>query len=117
MATISDGSTTITPTLRLNASDSYASRNIVHELLGGGVAITFGGEPKRTGTLDLYFNSETSANTAYAFLKNGYVFQLADTDAPTLNMNFVIAGNISREWNTDTLNSWLISFDFQEVQP
>lgn len=117
MATISDGVTTITPTVRLNAADSYASRNIVHELLGGGVAITFGGEPKRTGSLDLFFNSETDANTAYQFLKNGYVFQLADTVASTTDMNFVIAGNISRAWDGSTLNSWLVSFDFQEVQP
>lgn len=117
MATITDGVTTITPTVRLNASDAYESRNIVHELLGGGVAITFGGEPKRIGTLDLYFNSEASANTAYLFLKNGFVFQLADTDAATLDMTFVIAGTISRKWDGETLNSWLVSFDFQEVQP
>lgn len=117
MATITDGITTITPTVRLNAADSYASRNIVHELLGGGVAITFGGEPKRNGTLDLYFNNEANANTAYQFLKDGYVFQLADVDAPTTDMNFVISGSITRAWDGETFNSWLISFDFQEVQP
>lgn len=117
MATISDGVTTITPTVRLNAADSYSSRNIVHELLGGGVAITFGSAPLRTGTLDLYFDSEAAASTAYAFLKDGYVFQLADTAASTTNLNFVIAGNISRAWDASTSTAWLISFDFQEVQP
>lgn len=117
MATISDGVTTITPTIRLNVADAYASRNVVHELMGGGVAVTFGGEPKRTGNLELFFNSETSANTAYLFFKNGYVFQLIDADAPTSDMNFVISGSIARAWNGDTLNSWLLSVDFQEVQP
>lgn len=117
MATISDGVTTITPTIRLNAADSYQSRNTVHELLGGGVAITFGGLPMRTGNLELFFNSESAASTAYEFLKNGYVFQLEDPAAPTLNMNFVMSGNISRAWDGETFNSWLVSFDFQEVQP
>lgn len=117
MATISDGVTTITPTVRLNVSDSYDSRNVVHELMGGGVAITFGGEPKRTGSLELFFNSEASANTAYLFFKNGYVFQLTDTEAPTSNMNFVVAGKISRAWDGQTVHSWLLSVDFQEVQP
>lgn len=117
MATISNGVTTITPTVRLNATDQYESRNIVHPLMGGGVAITFGSEPKRTGTLDMFFNSETAVNTAYSFFKNSFVFQLTDTDAPTTNMTFVIAGAIKRAWDGTTSNGWLLSVDFQEVQP
>lgn len=117
MATISNGSSTITPTIKLDANDAYASRNIVHELMGGGVAITFGGLPKRTGTMALYFNNEAASKTAYDFFVNGYVFQLTDTDAPTTDMTFVISGNIGRRWGGTSLNEWILDVSFQEVQP
>lgn len=117
MATISDGVTTITPTVKLTAEDAYESRNIVHSLLGGGVAITFGAEPKRTGTLELAFTSETEANEAYTFFRDGYVFQLDDPAAPTTNMNFVLSGNLSRSWDSSTRTVWVLNVDFQEVQP
>lgn len=116
MATISNGVTTITPTVKISYADSYESRNIVHPLLGGGVAVTFGGTPKRTGTLELIFSNETDANTAYVFFRDSFVFQLTDTDAPTTNMNFVVAGNISREWVDSSISIWQLSIDFQEVQ-
>lgn len=116
MATISDGVTTITPAIRVSYADKYESRNVIHPLLGGGVATTFGSEPKRVGTLTMVFRSETAANTAYQFFKNGYVFELTDVDAPTTNMVFVVAGGISRELNNDTFNVWQLDVDFQEVQ-
>lgn len=116
MATISDGVTTISPAMRVSFADTYESRNVIHPLLGGGVAATFGAEPKRTGTLSMVFRSEGAANTAYLFFKNGYVFELVDDDAPTTNMVFVVAGGISRELNGDTFNVWQLDVDFQEVQ-
>lgn len=115
MATISDGSTTISPPAKLSAADAYESRNIVHELLGGGVAVTFGAEPLRTGTLAMYFADETSCAAAYLFFKNGYVFELTDVDKPSTNMYFVVAGAIERELQTDTRDAWILSVDVQEV--
>ena len=115
MATISDGSTTISPPAKLTAAESIQSRNIVHELLGGGVAVTFGADPLRTGTLAMYFGDETSCEEAYLFFKNGYVFELTDTDKPSTNMYFVVAGSIERELQMDTRDGWILSVDVQEV--
>jgi hypothetical protein len=115
MATISNGSTTITPKAKLTAEESVDSRNLVHELLGGGVAITFGGAPLRTATLEMYFDSETESAEAFELLKDGYVFELTDTDAPTTNMFFVIAGSIERSRDMATDSAWLLTCDVQEV--
>lgn len=115
MATISDGSTTISPPAKLSAAESIESRNIVHELLGGGVAVTFGPEALRTSTLAMYFADEASCEAAYLFFKNGYVFELTDTDKPSTNMFFVVAGAIERELQTDTRDGWILSVDVQEV--
>lgn len=116
-AIISNGSTTISPTIRLNAATSYESRNIVHELLGGGVAVTFGEYPLRTGELQLLFTSEASAAAAVAFFKDGYVFELTDPDVSTLNVYFVVTGEFGYELQEDTLNAWLVTIQYQEVIP
>jgi hypothetical protein len=115
MATISNGSTTITPKAKLTAEESVDSRNLVHELLGGGVAITFGGAPLRAATLEMYFDSETESAEAFEFFKDGYVFELTDTDAPSTNMYFVVAGSIERSRDMDTDTAWLLTVDVQEV--
>lgn len=115
MATISDGSTTITPLARLTLEESQESRNEIHELLGGGVAVTFGEYALRTGNLSLFFDNETASKSAYDFFKNGYVFEITDVDAPTADMFFVLAGSLTRTKVDELRNAWLISVDVQEV--
>lgn len=115
--TVTDGSTTISPILRLDRSNVYETRNKVHELLAGGVAVTFGGQPLRSGTLSLLFASETAAQACLQMHLNGYVMQVADTSAPTLDMTYVVAGNLGAEKVEDTTDAWLVNVDVQEVQP
>ena len=117
MATLSNGSTTITPTLRLTASATVTSRNKIHELLGGGVAVTFGAAPLRTGTLELFFDTETAADAAETFHRDGFVFAITDPDNPSLNMNYVVAGSIERTLDPETRRRWLLKIDIQEVTP
>lgn len=93
------------------------SRNKVHELLGGGVAITFGAEPLRTATLKMLFESETAAAAAETFLRDGFVFQLTDTSVSTTDMYFTIAGRITRELDMDSAATWTVEADIQEVLP
>lgn len=117
MATVSSSTGSFTPKVRYTAGDSYQSRNIVHELLSGDVAVTFGGEPRRTGTLNFMFDNGTDAYTAYLIMRDGYVFELNDfDDIGTSPLYFVVAGNISREWDDATTDTWTLSVDFQEVQ-
>lgn len=108
---------TFSPYLRLNAETTISSRNQVHELLGGGVAVTFGGSAQATTSLELLFTSQADALDAYTQLNTGHIFQLTDGTKSSLNMYFSVAGSIKREYVIDTEDTWLITVDVQEVTP
>jgi len=108
---------TFSPYLMTTATRSIASRNQVHELLGGGVAVTFGGSNTATATLEMVFTSEAAALDAYNQLNTGHVFQLTDYSKTSTSMYFSIAGTITREYVTETEDTWLVTCDVQEVVP
>lgn len=105
------------PYLRMSAETTIATRNIIHELIGGGVAVTFGGDAKATFTLDMLFTSETASLTAYTQLNTGHIFELTDYSKTSTSTFFVIAGAITRTYVTDTEDTWTISVDVQAVNP
>lgn len=114
--TISNGATTITPWLRLTANATWPSRNTVHDLLGDGVAVTFGSEALRRTTLDLLFATEAAAAAAVTFHRAGHVFELTDAANPSTNMHYVVNGSLRYELDRDTARRWLVRIDVQEVQ-
>lgn len=105
------------PYLRLTAQQTISTRNIVHELLGGGVAVTFAGDGLGSTTLEMLFTSEAASLDAYNKLNSGHIFQLTDYSKTSTSMYFVVAGSISREYLTDTEDTWIINVDVQEVTP
>jgi hypothetical protein len=114
---ISSDAGSFSPYLRLNANQTIESRNVVHELLGGGVSVTFGGDSKATTTLEMLFTSEADSLEAYTQLNEGHVFELEDYSKTSTSTFFVVAGGISREYITESEDTWLISVDIQEVVP
>lgn len=106
-----------TPTLRVTAAEKIASRNVLHELIGGGVAVTFGGAAKSTETFEFVFKSEAAALDAYTKLNTGHVFQLTDSNKPSTNRYFSVVGNLQREFQGDTADVWIVSVDTQTVVP
>lgn len=105
------------PLLRITASQTISSRNIIHELLGGGVAVTFGGDSPATSTLDMVFSSEADSLDAYTQLNTGHIFELTDYSKTSTSMFFVVAGNLTREYVIESEDTWVISVDIQEVTP
>ncbi len=105
------------PLLRLSASATIDSRNIIHPLLGGGVAVTFGGDSQATSTLEMLFTSEAASLDAYTKLNTGHIFQLTDYSKTSTSMYFVVSGGITREYLTESDDTWLITCDVQEVTP
>jgi hypothetical protein len=105
------------PYLRLNAEQTIESRNVVHELLGGGVAVTFGGEAKATTTLEMLFTSEADSLDAYNKLNTGHLFLLTDYSKTSTSMYFSVAGSINRQFLPETEDTWTITVDVQEVTP
>lgn len=114
---ISSDAGDFSPYLRLTAEQSIGTRNIIHELLGGGVAVTFGGDTLATATLEMLFTSEADSLDAYTKLNTGHIFQLTDYDKTSTSTYFVVAGSITRTFEVDTPDTWTISVDIQEVTP
>lgn len=105
------------PYLRMTATATIASRNVIHELLGGGVAVTFGGDSPSTSSLDMLFTSEADSLEAYDQLNTGHIFELIDYSKTSTSMFFVVAGNLTREYVVESEDTWLISCDIQQVNP
>lgn len=105
------------PLLRMSAEATITSRNIVHELIGGGVSVSFGGDAKATSTLEMLFTSEADSLDAYTQLNTGHIFQLTDYSKTSTSTYFVIAGSITRTYVTESEDTWTISCDIQEVTP
>lgn len=115
--TITSDVGTFSPYLRTSAEETISSRNIIHELLGGGVAVTFGGDSLTTSTLEMLFTSEADSLEAYTILNNGHIFELTDYDKTSTSTYFVVAGTISRSYEIESNDTWTITVDIQQVTP
>lgn len=108
---------TFSPYLRTTAEQDITSRNTIHELIGGGIAVTFGGETLTTSTLEMLFTSEADSLDAYTQLNTGHIFELIDYSKTSTSLFFVVSGNITREFLTESNDTWTISCDIQQVIP
>lgn len=116
-ATITSDAGTFSPVLRLTASQAASTRNVLHELIGGGIAVTFGEDSGVTHTLEMVFTSETDSEEAFSQLRAGHLFELTDTDKPTTSMYFVLSGTVERAYQVDSVDTWIITCDIQQVEP
>lgn len=119
MATISDGTTSIHPALVLGYESTRTSRNRMHRILGGGIAVSLGAADLRAGTLELFFPLEADAAAAEALHSAASSFTLTEPDRTTVEMAYVLAedGELSRELDEDTRDHWVVSIEYQEVIP
>lgn len=105
------------PLMRISAEETIASRNVIHELLGGGVAVTFGSDSLATSTLEMVFDSEASCLEAYTQLNTGHVFELTDYSKTSTSMFFVVSGSMQREFIIESSDTWTLTVDIQQVEP
>lgn len=119
-ATISagDGSGTTTPLeVLMPYQTSWAGRNIVHDLIGGGIAISLVTPRPRSGTLALLYATEDDAFGCAQLHTAETTFTLTETERPHLSMTYVIdSGGVTVELNEDR-DTWQVSIAFQEVTP
>lgn len=116
MATISSstGSNT-TPDLILGYSTSRESGTIVHEIIGGGIAVTLSGAAPRSGILQLLYLSESDAFAALEMHSVPATFELSDVDRSPVSMTYVAAGPISLTLSEDR-ERFEVSISYQEVE-
>lgn len=118
MNIITHGATTIAPDIIDGFDSRRDSANIVHEILGrSNPDITFRPAGLRTGTLTLVFASETESAAAENVHVSGTVFTIVSTDRATIQMTYVVQGEISRKLDAETRDAWVVEIGYQEVTP
>lgn len=117
LITVNDGTaTTTSPALVLGYDTSRESLNIVHDIIGGGIAVTLIRPRPRQGTLELFYTTEAGAFAALSLHSRESTFTLSDTDRPAVSMTYVADGSMSLSLDTETRTRWVLSVGYQEVE-
>lgn len=118
MTSISDGTTTLTPTLIDGYRSVRRAGNIVHPIIANAwPAVTLRPAKPRTGTLSMLVMSLSDALAMDALHSTESTLTLVDGDLPGLNMTYVASGDITVELDDRTRLRWWVRVDFQEIQP
>jgi hypothetical protein len=93
------------------------SRNVIHDLIGGGVAVSLVAPRPRAGELGLLYADEMLANACAQLHTAETTFTLTETDRPTVSMTYVVDGTITIALDEDTQDDWIVTIGYQEVTP
>ena len=114
--TITDGHTTVTPTLVMGWQTSQDTRNIVHPIIGSSNPdVTIKPSNLRTGEMSLLFDTYVQADLCRALHANAAVFQLYTDDFPAANMNYVVFQEVKLTLEETGQRYWIVNIQFQEV--
>lgn len=114
--TISDGDTTLHPTVVDGWEASREGQNIVHPILGrANPDVTIRPAMLRNGTLRLVFPLEADAAEAVDLHGDASTLTLASTDRDYLDMTYVVAGRVRLILDDTTRDVWVVEVDYQEV--
>ena len=118
LITATDGSGTSSPLTVLSPwSTTRRSRNRVHELSGGSIAVSLVAPNPRAGTMELLYEDEASAFAALELHGRPTSFALTESDRPHVAMTYVIDGDVSVRLDEGTLELFIVSVSYQEVVP
>jgi hypothetical protein len=91
------------------------SQNVIHGLIGGGIAVTLVKPRPRANTWALVFSVEADAVEALELLSRETTFTLANTDRPFMDTDFVLDGTLSVQLDA-TGAFWRVDVGYQEVE-
>jgi hypothetical protein len=94
---------------------AYRSRNVIHDLIGGGIAVSIVAPNPRAGNLALLYGSEEEAQAAALLHLQETGFTLTDTETPSVGMTYVVDGEVTVALDQDTLTQWVVTVGFQET--
>jgi hypothetical protein len=108
-----------TPELVTGYQTARASRNVVHDLIGGGIAVSLIAPRPRAGQLELLYPLEADGWAALALHARETSFDLVDDDVPDVSMSYVVDGSADLQLtlDDDTRRVWLLAVPYQEVTP
>lgn len=95
--------------------ESAEGKNIINPITGGGVDVTLQEAGKRTGSFILVYTDETEALAAFEMHRQPEVFTLSDSDRPSVGLDYVLAGDLTRALDDESREFWLVTVNYQEV--
>lgn len=114
--TANNGAGTTTPLTVLSPyRSSQTSRNVIHDLIGGGIAVSLVPSRPRAGGLELLYLDEDSAVACLVLHRQPTTYTLEDTDAPSVSMTYVVDGDTEIALVEDTLAHWTVTVGYQEI--
>ena len=119
-ATISatNGAGTTSPVSVLSPwAAQWTSRNVIHDLIGGGIAVALVAPRPRSGQMELLYQTEAEAFAGANLHREETSFALAETDTPHVSMTYVVDGTVDVRLDEDTLVLWIVTVGYQEVAP
>jgi hypothetical protein len=116
--TASNGAGTTTPHLVLVPYQAnLESRNIVHDLSGGGIAVSLVPPRPRSGEFEALYLTEAEAFDALTLHQQPTSFELAESDVPTVGMTYVVDGTVRIRLDDQTQHVWILTIGYQEILP
>lgn len=117
LITANDGtSATTSPALVLGYETSRESQNVVHDIIGGGIAVTLVRPRPRAGTLELFYLTEEDAFDSLALHSRETTFSITDTDRPRVDMTYVTEGSMDLALDEEGRVRWVLSVGYREVE-
>jgi hypothetical protein len=96
---------------------AWRGRNIVHDLIGGGIAVSLVRPRPRAGSMVLLYDTETDAFAAAALHLEETTFVLTESDPASVSMTYVVDGDLRVSLDESSLRAWLVTVGYQEVSP
>lgn len=95
--------------------ESAETRNVVNEVVGGGVDYTLYPASLRSGQFVAVFEDEDDAAELVRMHQQAARFTIQDVDRPTVAMLYIANGTITRALDDESREYWLVTIPFQEV--
>jgi hypothetical protein len=116
--TANNGAGTVNPLLVLMPYEyGNESRNVIHDLIGGGIVVSLVAPRPRSGSFDLLFADNAAAVAAAQLHREETTFTLTWPDLPTGAMTYVTSDSVSVRKDPVTLKRWIVTVGYQEVTP
>jgi hypothetical protein len=93
------------------------SRNIVHDLVGGGIVVSLVAPRPRSGEMQLLYDTESAAFAAVALHAIETSFTLTESDPASVSMTYVVDGQVSIALDEASLLVWIVTVGYQEIEP
>jgi hypothetical protein len=115
--TANNGAGSTTPHfITLPYETAHTSRSVVHDLLGGGLAVSLVAPRPRSGELALLYVDEATANACRLLHLEESTFTLVESSRATVNMTYVVNGDLRVRLDMDG-HAWVVTVGYQEVSP